>query len=65
MIEGSVTDCYRQIGNAVPVGLGRAIGQMLLAVANGDAEIKTRRLRGTSVHQGLQDSQHIALEYVE
>ncbi|WP_206922774.1 DNA cytosine methyltransferase [Alicyclobacillus suci] len=65
IIEGSVSDCYRQIGNAVPVGLGKAIGQMLIAVANGNAEIKTRRLRGTSVHQALHESQQIALEFVK
>lgn len=49
-IEGSLSECYRQIGNAVPVNLGRAIGQTLLAVASGEASIKTKRTRGTSVH---------------
>ena len=48
--EGKITDCYRQIGNAVPVPLGRAIGQMLLSVALGNAEVRVRRMRGTSVH---------------
>lgn len=48
--EGSVTDCYRQIGNAVPVPLGKAIGQMLMSVALGNSEIRVRRMRGTSVH---------------
>lgn len=49
-VEGSAAECYRQIGNAVPVGLGRAIGQTLVAVASGNATIKTKRTRGTSVH---------------
>ncbi|MFA5077874.1 MAG: DNA cytosine methyltransferase [Dehalococcoidia bacterium] len=52
-IEGRITDCYRQIGNAVPVGLGRAIAQVLLSVAKGDAEVITKRTRGTSVHKKL------------
>lgn len=52
-IEGNLSDCYRQIGNAVPVGLGKAIGQALLAVANQKATIDTRRFRGTSVHDAL------------
>jgi DNA (cytosine-5)-methyltransferase 1 len=51
--EGRLTDCYRQIGNAVPVPLGRALGQMLLSVANGTSEIKVKRMRGTSVHRKL------------
>jgi DNA (cytosine-5)-methyltransferase 1 len=51
--EGRPMDCYRQIGNAVPAPLGRAIGQMLLAVAQGNAEVKVKRMRGTSVHQKL------------
>ena len=48
--EGKIADCYRQIGNAVPVPLGRAIGQMLLSVAQGNSEIRVKRMRGTSVH---------------
>ena len=51
--EGSVTESYRQIGNAVPVPLGKAIGQMLLAVAQGDSEVRVKRMRGTSVHQRM------------
>lgn len=56
-IEGSVNDCYRQIGNAVPTGLGKAIGQMLIAVANNSAKVKTRRLRGTSVHNFILETE--------
>jgi DNA (cytosine-5)-methyltransferase 1 len=48
--EGRIADCYRQIGNAVPVPLGRAIGQMLLSVALGNSEVRVKRMRGTSVH---------------
>lgn len=35
-IEGSLLDKYKQIGNAVPVGLGYAIGKHLLKLMNGD-----------------------------
>ena len=52
-IEGQVSECYRQIGNAVPIGLGKAIGQTLLAIANKNSTVITRRLRGTSVHDKL------------
>jgi DNA (cytosine-5)-methyltransferase 1 len=52
--EGRIMDCYRQIGNAVPTPLGRALGQMLLSVAEGNARIHAKRMRGTSVHKGLQ-----------
>ena len=48
--EGSPAECYRQIGNAVPVSLGFALGQMLFSVATDASTVKTRRMRGTSVH---------------
>ncbi len=51
--EGKPVDCYRQIGNAVPVPLGRAIGDMLLSVALGNSEVRVRRMRGTSVHESM------------
>ena len=35
-IEGSLLDKYKQIGNAVPVGLGYAIGKHLLKLMNGE-----------------------------
>ncbi len=53
---GTTSDKYRQIGNAVPVGLARAIGEMLIAVANKDAEIVVKRTRGTSVHDKIQNA---------
>lgn len=52
-IAGSLADCYRQIGNAVPVGLGKAIGMAVVATAEGTAEVKVKRMRGTSVHENL------------
>jgi len=51
---GNTADKYKQIGNAVPVALGEAIGQMLLSVAAGSAKISTKRRRGTSAHNALE-----------
>lgn len=42
-LRGSVSDCYRQIGNAVPVQLSAAIGEMLCSVADGTASVRHRR----------------------
>lgn len=50
-ISGTVTNQYKQIGNAVPVGLAEAVGQALIATANGTADIITKRSRGTSAHK--------------
>jgi len=49
-VNGAVAHAYRQIGNAVPVGLGKAIGQTLIAIAEGEGGKTFKRLRGTSVH---------------
>jgi DNA (cytosine-5)-methyltransferase 1 len=51
--EGKVSDCYRQIGNAVPTPLGCALGQMLIAVAEGNSQVHAKRMRGTSVHKSM------------
>lgn len=51
---GTTVDKYRQIGNAVPVGLARAIGETLVAVANGEQEIVVKRIRGTGIHDKIQ-----------
>lgn len=48
---GNIAAQYRQIGNAVPLALGRAIGEMLRAVDSGDYQIESKRSRGTSTHR--------------
>lgn len=53
---GTVASKYKQIGNAVPVGLARAIGEMLVSVANGTHEVRVKRIRGTNVHYRIQDA---------
>ncbi len=35
-IEGSLIEQYKQIGNAVPIGLGKTIGEHVLKLINGD-----------------------------
>ena len=55
-IIGTTSDKYRQIGNAVPIGLAKAIGQTLIAVANGEAEVIVKRVRGTNIHDKIQDA---------
>lgn len=53
---GTVAAKYRQIGNAVPVGLGEAIGKALIATADESAVIQTKRFRGTSVHKKIKSA---------
>lgn len=53
---GSTASKYKQIGNAVPVGLAKAIGEMLLSVATGSNEIVVKRIRGTNVHEKIQEA---------
>jgi DNA (cytosine-5)-methyltransferase 1 len=36
---------YKQIGNAVPVGLAEAVGKSILAVAEGSYIVNTKRMR--------------------
>jgi DNA (cytosine-5)-methyltransferase 1 len=40
VIEGKLLEKYRQIGNAVPVGLGYALGNHLIKIMNGEEIIK-------------------------
>ena len=54
VIAGSMQERYKQIGNAVPVGLAKAIGDAIVAVATGQAEVKAKRVRGTGVHSRIQ-----------
>ena len=54
---------YRQIGNAVPVGLALALGKAVLSVADQSAEIHTKRFRGTDIHQKLKQAIEIGGNY--
>ncbi len=52
--SGTTSEKYKQIGNAVPVGLAKAIGQMLVSVDIGDSEVIVKRTRGTGIHDKIQ-----------
>ncbi len=41
-IEGSIIEQYRQLGNAVPTGLGRAIGNLILKLMNKEKVYKIK-----------------------
>ena len=60
-ITGSLGDKYKQIGNAVPVGLAKAIGQAIIATANNEETVQVKRFRGTSVHHKIQDALQIGV----
>lgn len=51
---GTTAAKYKQIGNAVPIGLAKAIGEMLVSVAKEEHEIVVKRVRGTNIHDKIQ-----------
>lgn len=53
-LVGTTTEQYKQIGNAVPIGLAEAVGKAIIATAEGNSQIKTKRNRGTSAHRFLE-----------
>lgn len=53
---GTTASKYKQIGNAVPVGLGTAVGMAIVAAAEQTAVIKTKRFRGTGVHNKIKNA---------
>lgn len=56
IFTGTTASKYRQIGNAVPVGLAEAIGRAVLSVANSAAIVETKRFRGTNVHNKIRNA---------
>ncbi len=56
IFSGPLASQYRQVGNAVPVGLATAIGKAIQATADNTASIETKRFRGTNIHQKLRDA---------
>lgn len=53
---GTTSAKYKQIGNAVPVGLAEAIGRAIVATADKTAMVKTKRFRGTDVHNRIKNA---------
>lgn len=62
VITGTLAQQYRQIGNAVPVGLAKAIGEAIVSVALGTSEVKVKRTRGTGIHNRLQEAMRLVEE---
>lgn len=56
---GTVSAKYRQIGNAVPVGLATAIAKAVIATADESAIIETKRFRGTGVHNRIKNAMEL------
>ena len=56
IFTGTLVEKYRQIGNAVPVGLAKAIGQAIIATANNNSTVHVKRTRGTSIHEKIQEA---------
>ena len=56
IFTGTTAAKYKQIGNAVPVGLAKAIGEAVVAVADNNAEVDTKRFRGTGIHNRIKDA---------
>lgn len=56
VFTGTTAAKYRQIGNAVPVGLAEAIGKAVLSVADQTSLVQTKRFRGTNVHNKIRNA---------
>ncbi len=56
VFTGTTAAKYRQIGNAVPVGMAEAIGKAVIATANKSAVVATKRFRGTNVHNRIKNA---------
>lgn len=63
IFTGTVAAKYKQIGNAVPVGLAEAIGRAIIATADKNAMIETKRFRGTSVHNRIKNAMELGGSY--
>lgn len=53
---GTTAAKYKQIGNAVPVGLAKALGEAVIAVADKNAVVETKRFRGTGIHNRIKNA---------
>ena len=56
IINGTLASQYKQIGNAVPIGLSKAIGEAIISCAEGTFEIHVKRFRGTGIHNKIEDA---------
>ena len=56
IFQGTISAKYKQIGNAVPIGLSHALGNAIKATADKSAAIETKRFRGTNIHNRIKDA---------
>ena len=56
---GTTAAKYKQIGNAIPVGLAKAIGEAVISVADHTAVVETKRFRGTGVHNRIKSAMEL------
>lgn len=56
VFTGTTASKYKQIGNAVPVGLAEAIGEAVISAADKNAVVETKRFRGTGVHNRIKSA---------
>lgn len=61
IFKGTLSAKYRQIGNAVPVGLAEAIGRAIISTADKTSTIETKRFRGTSVHNRIKNAMELGV----
>ena len=59
IFKGTLSAKYRQIGNAVPVGLAEVIGRAIISTADKTSTIETKRFRGTSVHNRIKNAMEL------
>lgn len=69
-IEGSLINKYKQIGNAVPVGVGKAIGQLIISLSNNEKvenipDFKYSRYLNTSHESFILDFEKRAKKLIE
>lgn len=62
IFTGTIASKYKQIGNAVPVGLAMELGKAILAVADHTAAIETKRFRGTNIHNRIRTAMELGGE---
>lgn len=60
---GTIAAKYKQIGNAVPVGLAEAVGKAILATAEQTATVETKRFRGTGIHSRIMKALELGGRY--
>lgn len=56
IFRGTTSSKYKQIGNAVPIGLAKAIGEAVISTADKRSIIETKRYRGTSIHNRIKNA---------